>query len=81
VTPVEVIAAYLADIHHDRPADPVRRRQAEDLLAELAGAGHAVVSAEDLDVAIAYAARDQDGERSPCVARLRAALPERTADA
>lgn len=54
---------------------------AEIVRKALAGAGLVVVSAEDLDVAIAYAARDQDGDHSPCVARLRAALPERTTDA
>ncbi|MEV0994632.1 hypothetical protein [Nonomuraea sp. NPDC050202] len=42
-------------------------------------AGLVVVSAEDLDVAIAYAARDRDGDRSPCVARLRAALDDQEA--
>jgi hypothetical protein len=50
------------------------------VICELDRGGMVVVSAEDLDVAVAYAARDQDGDHSPCVARLRAALPERSTD-
>ncbi|TMR11730.1 hypothetical protein ETD86_34745 [Nonomuraea turkmeniaca] len=80
MTPAEVIEDAFRLLGVEGPEDA-----ATVVLGALAGAGMVVVSADDyrhlLDRTEQFAMHRFDADDSVLVARLRAALPERTADA